>query len=209
MLEPGVRIFHAAVALAARTDTLITWLGEAGVRLYPAGLPGGARSDHLLWQAMIALDPAARRGSCGRLFGPHTRAHLGAGGCLYRARRRSDGLACRHRARVSTSSPSAPIAACLSILTASSWRLSTRKSEHYPLWKIGRLTQLEILDVIQGPPFGLFPACAGMNRRGRCRRRNTPTVPRMRGDEPGNQEALIFEITCSPHARGRACARHK
>lgn len=60
MLEPGARISHAAVALAARVGTLITWVGEAGVRLYSAGQPGGARSDRLLWQASIALDPAAR-----------------------------------------------------------------------------------------------------------------------------------------------------
>lgn len=60
MLEPGARISHAAVALAARTGTLITWVGEAGVRLYSAGQPGGARSDKLLWQAQVALDPAAR-----------------------------------------------------------------------------------------------------------------------------------------------------
>lgn len=60
MLEPGVRISHAAVALAARTGTLVTWVGEAGVRLYSAGQPGGARSDRLLWQAAIALDPDAR-----------------------------------------------------------------------------------------------------------------------------------------------------
>lgn len=60
MLEPGARISHAAVALAARTGTLITWVGEGGVRLYSAGQPGGARSDRLLWQAAIALDPAAR-----------------------------------------------------------------------------------------------------------------------------------------------------
>lgn len=60
MLEPGARISHAAVALAARVGTLITWVGEAGVRLYSAGQPGGARSDKLLWQASIALDPAAR-----------------------------------------------------------------------------------------------------------------------------------------------------
>ena len=33
MLEPGARISHAAVALAARCGTLITWVGEAGVRL--------------------------------------------------------------------------------------------------------------------------------------------------------------------------------
>ncbi|MCA0270880.1 MAG: type I-E CRISPR-associated endonuclease Cas1e [Proteobacteria bacterium] len=60
MLEPGARISHAAVALAARTGTLVTWVGEAGVRLYSAGQPGGARADRLLWQAEIALDPAAR-----------------------------------------------------------------------------------------------------------------------------------------------------
>ena len=60
MLEPGARISHAAVALAAHAGTLITWVGEAGVRLYSAGQPGGARSDKLLWQASIALDPEAR-----------------------------------------------------------------------------------------------------------------------------------------------------
>jgi CRISPR-associated protein Cas1 len=60
MLEPGARISHAAVVLAARTGTLVTWVGEAGVRLYSAGQPGGARSDRLLWQAAIALDPEAR-----------------------------------------------------------------------------------------------------------------------------------------------------
>lgn len=60
MLEPGARISHAAVALASRVGTLITWVGEGGVRLYSAGQPGGARSDRLLWQAAIALDSAAR-----------------------------------------------------------------------------------------------------------------------------------------------------
>lgn len=60
MLEPGARISHAAIALAARVGTLIVWVGEGGVRLYSAGQPGGARSDKLLWQASIALDDAAR-----------------------------------------------------------------------------------------------------------------------------------------------------
>jgi len=60
MLEPGARISHAAVALAGRVGTLITWVGEGGVRLYSAGQPGGARADRLLWQARIALDDAAR-----------------------------------------------------------------------------------------------------------------------------------------------------
>ncbi len=60
MLEPGARISHAAVCLAARVGTLITWVGEAGVRLYSAGQPGGARADRLLWQASLALNNEAR-----------------------------------------------------------------------------------------------------------------------------------------------------
>lgn len=60
MLEPGTRISHAAVALAARVGCLICWVGEAGVRLYASGQPGGARSDRLLYQAKLALDEDAR-----------------------------------------------------------------------------------------------------------------------------------------------------
>jgi CRISPR-associated protein Cas1 len=60
LLEPGIRVSHAAVGLAARAGTLLVWVGEAGVRLYSAGRPGGERSDKLLWQAQIALDDAAR-----------------------------------------------------------------------------------------------------------------------------------------------------
>jgi CRISPR-associated protein Cas1 len=60
MLEPGTRTSHAAVALAARAGTLLIWIGEAGVRLYSAGQPGGARSDRLLYQARLALDDDAR-----------------------------------------------------------------------------------------------------------------------------------------------------
>jgi CRISPR-associated protein Cas1 len=60
MLEPGTRVSHAAVALAARAGTLLIWVGEAGVRLYAAGQPGGARADRLLLQAALALDGDAR-----------------------------------------------------------------------------------------------------------------------------------------------------
>lgn len=60
MLEPGTRISHAAVVLAARVGCLLVWIGEAGVRLYAAGQPGGARSDRLLFQAKLALDDSAR-----------------------------------------------------------------------------------------------------------------------------------------------------
>ncbi|MDW7725507.1 MAG: type I-E CRISPR-associated endonuclease Cas1e [Candidatus Methanoperedens sp.] len=60
MLEPGSRVSHAAAALAARVGCLLIWVGEAGVRLYSAGQPGGARSDRLLYQAKLALDEGLR-----------------------------------------------------------------------------------------------------------------------------------------------------
>jgi len=60
MLEPGTRVSHHAAALAAAVGTLLVWVGEAGVRLYASGQPGGARSDRLLYQAKLALDDSAR-----------------------------------------------------------------------------------------------------------------------------------------------------
>ncbi|MFC1752867.1 type I-E CRISPR-associated endonuclease Cas1e [Thermoproteota archaeon] len=60
MLEPGTRISHDAVALAAKAGTLLVWVGEAGVRMYASGQPGGARSDRLLYQAKLALDSKLR-----------------------------------------------------------------------------------------------------------------------------------------------------
>lgn len=60
MLEPGTRVSHAAVKLAATVGTLLVWVGEAGVRLYASGQPGGARSDRLLYQAKLALDEDLR-----------------------------------------------------------------------------------------------------------------------------------------------------
>lgn len=60
MLEPGTRVSHRAAALAARVGTLLVWVGEAGVRLYSSGQPGGARSDRLLYQAKLALDENLR-----------------------------------------------------------------------------------------------------------------------------------------------------
>lgn len=68
MLEPGTRVSHAAVGLAARAGTLFVWVGEAGVRLYAAGQPGGARADRLLHQARLALDPDLRLKVVRRMF---------------------------------------------------------------------------------------------------------------------------------------------
>ncbi|EGO8033230.1 type I-E CRISPR-associated endonuclease Cas1 [Escherichia coli] len=55
LLEPGTRVSHAAVHLAATVGTLLVWVGEAGVRVYSSGQPGGARADKLLYQAKLAL----------------------------------------------------------------------------------------------------------------------------------------------------------
>jgi CRISPR-associated protein Cas1 len=60
LLEPGIRVTHAAIKLAAYVGCLLIWVGEAGVRLYAAGQPGGARADRLLYQARLALDDTAR-----------------------------------------------------------------------------------------------------------------------------------------------------
>lgn len=60
LLEPGTRVSHAAVHLAATVGTLLVWVGEAGVRLYASGQPGGARADRLLYQAKLALDDELR-----------------------------------------------------------------------------------------------------------------------------------------------------
>ena len=60
MLEPGTRVSHRAAALAGRVGTLLVWVGEAGVRLYASGQPGGARSDRLLYQAKLALEETTR-----------------------------------------------------------------------------------------------------------------------------------------------------
>ena len=60
LLEPGIRVSHAAVKLASTVGTLLVWVGEAGVRLYASGQPGGARADRLLYQARLALDDDLR-----------------------------------------------------------------------------------------------------------------------------------------------------
>ena len=60
MLEPGTRVSHMAVKLASQMGTLLVWVGEAGVRLYASGQPGGARADRLLYQAKLALDDSLR-----------------------------------------------------------------------------------------------------------------------------------------------------
>src|SRR5262245_16998392 len=68
MLEPGTRVSHAAVILAARVGCLLVWVGEAGVRLYASGQPGGARADKLLYHARLALDDHPRLAGARQLY---------------------------------------------------------------------------------------------------------------------------------------------
>lgn len=69
MLEPGTRVSHAAVTLASRVGCLLVWVGQAGVRLYASGQPGGARADRLLYQAKLALDDSARLKVVRKMYG--------------------------------------------------------------------------------------------------------------------------------------------
>jgi len=69
MLEPGTRVSHAAVTLASRVGCLLVWVGDAGVRLYASGQPGGARADRLLYQAKLALDDSARLRVVRKMYG--------------------------------------------------------------------------------------------------------------------------------------------
>jgi CRISPR-associated protein Cas1 len=60
LLEPGVSVTHAAVKLCADQGTLLVWVGEAGVRVYSSGHPGGAAGERILLQARRALLPRSR-----------------------------------------------------------------------------------------------------------------------------------------------------
>ncbi len=68
MLEPGVTVTHEAVKLASRCGTLLLWTGEAGVRVYASGSPGGKSWERLLDQAGLRLDPVARMKAARRLY---------------------------------------------------------------------------------------------------------------------------------------------
>lgn len=68
LLEPGVTVTHEAVKLAAEHETLLVWTGEAGVRVYSAGMPGGKHGSRLLKQAQTHLDPEARLRAAQRLY---------------------------------------------------------------------------------------------------------------------------------------------
>lgn len=68
MIEPGVTVTHEAVKLAAEHGTLLVWVGEAGVRVYSAGEPGGKHAQRMLHQARMYFDESARMKAARRLY---------------------------------------------------------------------------------------------------------------------------------------------
>lgn len=68
LLEPGVSVTHEAVKLAAEHDVLLLWVGEAGVRVYSAGLPGGKHAQRIVRQVMQHIDPIERMNAAQRLY---------------------------------------------------------------------------------------------------------------------------------------------
>lgn len=77
MIAPGTTITHAAVKLASEVRCLLIWIGENGVRLYSAGIPGGSRCDRLLVQASAALDPVKRDQVIRRMYQHRFNEELG------------------------------------------------------------------------------------------------------------------------------------
>ena len=68
LLEPGVTVTHAAVKMCAEHGTLLIWVGEAGVRVYASGEPGGAIGERILEQAKLRLNPRSRIAVARRLY---------------------------------------------------------------------------------------------------------------------------------------------
>lgn len=69
MLGPGTKLSHAAVDVLARNNSLISWVGEEGVRLYAFGTGGTHSSSRLLKQAAMVSDPATRLATVRKLYG--------------------------------------------------------------------------------------------------------------------------------------------
>lgn len=67
-IEPGTVVTHAAVKACAESGCLLLWVGEAGVRCYSAGNPGGAAAEKILKQASIRLNDQSRLAAARRIF---------------------------------------------------------------------------------------------------------------------------------------------
>lgn len=68
LIEPGVTVTHQAIKLAAEHGTLLMWVGEAGIRVYSCGQPGGRVAKRLLHQAKLHLNDSERLLAADRLY---------------------------------------------------------------------------------------------------------------------------------------------
>lgn len=68
MLGPGSSITHSAVKLCADEGALLLWVGEHGVRVYSAGMPGGSGSGNLVRQCVSFASHEKRIEIAKRLF---------------------------------------------------------------------------------------------------------------------------------------------
>ena len=68
MLGPGTNITHAAVAVLADNNCLLSWCGEEGVRMYAFGTGGSRSAAPLLQQARLVSDPDARLRVASRMY---------------------------------------------------------------------------------------------------------------------------------------------
>ncbi|MEN4041480.1 MAG: type I-E CRISPR-associated endonuclease Cas1e [Anaerolineaceae bacterium] len=60
LLGPGTSLTHAAVVLLAENGTSVVWAGQDGNKFYAQGNGETRRATHLLRQATLVCDPAAR-----------------------------------------------------------------------------------------------------------------------------------------------------
>ncbi len=182
MLEPGTRVSHAAVKLAAAVGTLLIWVGEAGVRLYSCGQPGGARSDKLLYQAKLALDEGLQLKVVRKMFEMRFKEKPPE-------RRSVDQLRGIEGVRVRK----------IYELLARQYGVKWKGRRYDPKdWNAG--------DVVNRCLSAATSCLYGVTEAAILAAGYAPavgfSVPHMRGDEPVPYGVFIMDLLCSPHAWG-------
>jgi len=185
MLEPGTRVSHAAVTLASRVGCLLVWVGEAGVRLYASGQPGGARADRPLYQAKLALDDEARLKIVRKMYAMRFKE-------APPERRSIEQLRGIEGVRVRK----------LYELIGKQYGVTWKSRNYdYDEWGSGDTANR----CLSSATACLYGICEAAMNRSRVRaRRQQLHVPRTRGDEPTHICLCWWTRGCSPHARG-AC----
>lgn len=68
MLGPGTSLSHAAMKVLMENGCSVLWVGEDGMRCYGQSLGETRRAYHLIRQAELVCDPAAREGVVRRMY---------------------------------------------------------------------------------------------------------------------------------------------